>query len=146
VADWKVSIDVHGVCSCLGLANYFQRILQGYSKIVGFSTNFTRKDRRWIWTQECQEAFEKVKHAMINTPVLAPPKLGKPFEMVSAVLLQDGRPVAFESRSGLCQLIDRNYTVTKQKMLGVTHALKTWKCYLEGSHFVVVTDHCPNIL
>jgi hypothetical protein len=68
-------------------------------------TNLTRKDKRWEWTAECQEAFEKVKHALTNAPVLAPPELGKPFEMVSdisgiglgAVLLQDGRSVAFKS-------------------------------------------------
>jgi hypothetical protein len=105
---------------------------------------------RFIWTSECQEAFEKVKHALTNAPVLAPPELGKPFEVVSdasgvglgAVVLQDGRPVAFESRK--LSPAEQNYTVTEQQMLGVVHALKTWRCYLEGSDFTVVTDHCPN--
>jgi hypothetical protein len=106
VADWKVPRDVHGVRSFLGLANYFRRFLQGYSKMVFPLTDLTKKYMRFIWTSECQEAFEKVKHALTNAPVLAPPELGKPFEVVSdassvglgAVLLQDGRPVAFESR------------------------------------------------
>jgi hypothetical protein len=113
-------------------------------------TDLTRKDMRFIWTNECQEAFEKVKHALTNAPVLAPPKLGEPFEVVSdasgvgldAVLLQDGRPVAFENRK--LSPPEQNYTVTEQEMLGVDHALKTWRCYLEGSDFTVVTDHCPN--
>jgi hypothetical protein len=99
VADWKVPKDVHGVRSFLGLANYFRRFLQGYSKMVVPLTNLTRKDKRWEWTEECREAFDKVKHALTNAPVLAPPELGKPFEMVSdafgvglgAVLLQNGR-------------------------------------------------------
>jgi hypothetical protein len=150
VADWKVPKDVHGVRSFLGLANYFRRFLQGYSKMVVSLTNLTRKDKRWDWTKECQEAFEKVKQALTNAPVLAPPELGKPFELVSdasgvglgAVLLQDGRPVAFESRK--LSPAEQNYTVTEQEMLGVIHALKTWRCYLEGSDFTVVTDHCPN--
>jgi hypothetical protein len=150
VADWKVPRDVHGVCSFVGLANYFRRFLQGYSKIVVPLTNLTRKDKRWEWTSECQEAFEKVKHALTNAPVLAPPELEKPFELVSdasgvglgAVLLQDGRLMAFESRKLLPA--EQNYSVTKQEMLGVIHALKTWRCYLEGSDFTVVTDHCPN--
>jgi hypothetical protein len=150
VADWKVPKDVHDVRSFLGLANYFRRFLQGYSKMVVPLTNLTRKDRCWKWTEECQEAFEKVKHALNNAPVLAPPELGKPFEMVldasgvglGAVLLQDGRPVAFESRK--LPPAQQNYTVTEQEMLGVIHALKTWHCYLESSDFTVVTDHCPN--
>jgi hypothetical protein len=131
VADWKVSRDVHGVRSFLGLVNYFRRFLQGYSKMVVPLTNLTRKDMHWIWSSECQEAFEKVKHAVTNAPVLAPPELGKPFEVVSdaagvglgAVLLQDGRPVAFKSRN-LSPAV-QDYTVTEQEMLGVIHAMKT---------------------
>jgi hypothetical protein len=82
VADWRVPRDVHGVLSFLGLANYFRRFLQGYSKMVVPLTDLTRKDMRFIWTSECQEAFEKVKHALTNAPVLAPPELGRPFEVV----------------------------------------------------------------
>jgi hypothetical protein len=87
VADWKVPKDVHGVRSFLVLANYFRRFLQGYSKMVVPLTNLTRKDKRWEWTKECQEAFEKVKHALTNAPDLAPPELGKPFEMVLDALV-----------------------------------------------------------
>jgi hypothetical protein len=150
VADWKVPRDVHGVRSFFGFTNYFRRFIQGYSKMVVPLTDLTRKDMRFIWTSECQGAFEKVKHALTNAPVLAPPEVGKPFEVVSdasgvglgAILLQDGRSVAFESRK--LSPTEQNYTVTEQKMLGVIHALKTWRCYLEGSDFTVVTDHCPN--
>jgi hypothetical protein len=113
-------------------------------------TNLTRKNKRWEWTEECQEAFEKVKHALTNAPVLAPPELGKPFEMVldasgvglGDVLLQDGRPIAFKSRK--LSPAEQNYIVTEQKMPGVIHALKTWQCYLEGIDFTVVTDLRPN--
>jgi hypothetical protein len=82
VADWRVPTDVHGVRSFLGLANYFRRFLQGYSKMVVPLTNLTRKDTRWEWTEECQKTFEKVKHALSNAPLLVPPELGKPFKMV----------------------------------------------------------------
>jgi hypothetical protein len=59
-----------------------------------------------------------------------------------AGLLQDRHPVAFKSRK--LSPAEQNYTVTEQEMLGVIHALKTWRCYLEGSNFTVVSDHCPN--
>jgi hypothetical protein len=108
-----------------------EKFLQGYSKMVVPLTNLTRKDKCWEWTKECQEAFEKVKHALTNAPVLAAPELGKPFEMVldasgvgfEVVMLQDRRPVAFESRK--LSPAEQNYTVTEQEMLGVIHALKT---------------------
>ena len=39
---------------------------------------------------------------------------------------------------------ERNWTTTDQELWGVIHALKTWRCYLEGLNFKVVTDHNPN--
>ena len=150
VSEWDVPRDVRGVRSFLGLANYFRRFIQGFSKMVAPLTNLTKKDNSFVWTSECQDAFEKVKYSLTQAPVLVSPTRDKPYEVVSdasgiglgAVLLQDGRPVAFESRklSGA----EQNYTVTEQEMLGVVHALQRWRCYLEGADFTVVTDHCPN--
>jgi hypothetical protein len=99
------------------LTNYLRRFLQGYSTLIVSLTNLTRKDKPWEWTDECQKASEEVKYAMTNAPVLAPPELGKPFEVVSdasgfrlgAILLQDGHPVAFKSRKLLPA--EQNYTV-----------------------------------
>ena len=73
VSDWEVPKDVHGVRSFLGLANYFRRFLQGFSKMVSPLTNLTKKTNQWEWTSECQEAFEWVKHALTNAPVLVSP-------------------------------------------------------------------------
>jgi hypothetical protein len=82
------------------------------------------------------------------------PDLNKPFEVVAdargdqhsgalgAVLLQDGHPVAYESRKLTSAEI--RYTTTEQELLGIIHALKVWRCFLEGVKFTVVTDHCPN--
>jgi hypothetical protein len=62
---------------------------------------------------------------------------------LGAVLLLNGHPIAFESRK--FTLAEVRYTTTEQELLAVVHALKTWRCYLEGAVKVtVVTDHCPN--
>ena len=69
-------------------------------------TNLTKKTNQWDWTSDCQQAFERVKRALTEAPVLVSPDTTKPYEVISdasgiglgAVLLQDGRPVAFESR------------------------------------------------
>ena len=60
---------------------------------------------------------------------------------IGAVLTQFGRPLAFESK----KLTDaeRNWTTTDQELWAVIHALKIWRCYLEGIVFTVVTDHNP---
>jgi hypothetical protein len=61
---------------------------------------------------------------------------------LGGVLLQEGHHVAFESR----KLIDAelNYQTTEKEMLAVVHALRVWRCYLEGAKFTVYTDHVSN--
>jgi transposase InsO family protein len=150
VRNWTVPTDVRSLRGFLGLANYFRRFVQGFSTLVTPLTNLTRHSVVWKWTDNCQRAFDSVKVALTNAPVLASPDFEKPFEVVSdasgfgigAVLLQEGRPIAFESRklSGA----EQNYHTTDREMLGVVHALRTWRCYLEGVQFTVITDHCPN--
>jgi hypothetical protein len=58
------------------------------------------------------------------------------------VLLQEGHPVAFESRK--LNSAELNYNVTEKEMLAVVHALRVWWCYLEGADFTVYTDHVSN--
>ena len=59
------------------------------------------------------------------------------------ILQQNGRPIAYESRKLL--LAKRNYTTTEQELLAKVHALRTWRCYLEGAEQVTVyTEHQAN--
>jgi hypothetical protein len=62
---------------------------------------------------------------------------------IGAVLEQEGRPVTFVSRK--LSAAERNYTTTERELLAVVHALRTWRCYVEGGQrFMVKTDHNPN--
>ena len=137
--------------SFLGLTNYFRKFVKGYSPMTAPLSNLLRKNVPWLWSDSCQEAFDDLKTALTSAPVLALPKAGVPFEVISdasgfglgAILQQDGRPVAFESRKLLPA--EENYTTTEQELLGVVHALKVWRCYLEGEEeFTVFTDHKAN--
>jgi len=114
-------------------------------------SNLLRKNVSWPWSDSCQEAFDELKAALTSAPVLALLKAGVPFEAIcdasgfglGAILQQDGRPVAFVSRKLLPS--ELNYTTTEQELLAVVHALKVWRCYLEGEEeFTVFTDHRAN--
>jgi hypothetical protein len=61
---------------------------------------------------------------------------------VGAILLQDGRPVAYFSKK--LNAAERNYSTTEKELAGVMYALKEWRCYLLGNSFKVVTDHKSN--
>lgn len=160
VKDWPEPKTVKQLRSFLGFANYFRKYIQGYSRMVSPLTDLTKgvatkfQSLANKWTPACQRAFDDAKYALTHAPVLTMPDFTKPFEVVSdargdqhagglgAVLMQEGHPIAFESR----KFVDAElrYTTTEQELLGVVHALKVWRCYLEGVKFKVVTDHCPN--
>ena len=150
-ANWPVPHNVPELQSFLGSANYFRRFLEHMSMQITPLYELCKKNRPFLWTPSCQKAFEWVKKALQEAPVLLMPSFHKPFEIradasgtgIGAVLLQNDRPVAYESRR--FKPAECNYTVGEQEMLAVVHACMLWRCYIEGSpHPVkIVTDHQP---
>ena len=154
VSSWPVPKDLHEMRSFLGLTNYSKKFVQGYATRCRPLTNLTRKSVPVVWTAECNAAFNGLKQDLTTAPVLASLDNSKPFEVVTdscqwsigAVLMQEGRPVAYESRKMIPA--ELNYTVTEQECLATVHAMKVWRCYLEGlskDMLTLVTDHCPNV-
>jgi hypothetical protein len=150
VQTWPVPKNVHDVRSFLGLANSFRKFIDHYSEIAVPLTNLTRKANAWDWTGRCQDAFELLKQKLTEAPLLRTPDERLLYEVVTdafdlglgAVLLQEGHPVAFKSRK--LNSAELNYNVTEKEMLAVVHALRVWRCYLEGADFTVNTDHVSN--
>jgi hypothetical protein len=150
VQTWPVPKNVHDVRSFQGLVNHFRKFIEHYSEIAVPLTNLTKKSHPWVWTGRCQDAFELLKQKLIEAPLLRTPDEHLPYEVVTnasdlglgGVLLQEGHPVAFEFRK--LNSAELNYQTTEKKMLAVVHALRLWRCYLEGAKFTVYTDHVSN--
>jgi hypothetical protein len=143
---------VEALRSFLGLATYFRKFCENFSSIAQPLHRLTRKDVNWAWSAECQKAFDTLKQKLSVAPVLAMPDLSPdaaPFEIIcdasnvglGAILVQNGHPVAFESRKLLPA--EQNYHPGELELLAVVHAMRTWRCYLEGMKVTVVTDHNP---
>ena len=106
IQDWSASTKVTELRSFLNLANYYRRFIMDYSKIACPLTDLLKKERKWEWDAECQVAFQKLKDAITSEPVLRLPNLELPFQVhtdvsnktLSGVMVQEGHPVAFESR------------------------------------------------
>ncbi|KAE8718446.1 cytochrome P450 78A7-like [Hibiscus syriacus] len=64
IDEWTPPTKPTDLRAFLGLANYYQRFVKGYSKIATPLTDLLKKDKVWEWSTECQEAFEKIKEAM----------------------------------------------------------------------------------
>ncbi|KAG8380924.1 hypothetical protein BUALT_Bualt06G0067200 [Buddleja alternifolia] len=110
-------------------------------------TDLLKKNKPWVWSEACQLAFEDLKAAVSEEPVLALPNFEKMFELhtdasdfaIGGVLMQEGHPIAFESRK--LNETERRYTVQEKEMTAIVHCLRIWRHYLLGSRFVVKTDN-----
>ena len=147
IQDWEPPTKVPTLRSFLGLVNYYRRFIKGYSAIAAPLTDLLKKNKTWEWTDRCQQAFEDLKKALMEEPVLRLPDLSKPFEVhtdasdfaIGGVLMQEGHPIAFESRK--LNDTERRYSAHEKEMTAVVHCLRTWRHYLLGSHFIVRTDN-----
>jgi hypothetical protein len=150
VQTWPVPKNVHDVKSFLGLVNYFRKFIEHYSEMAVPLMNLMKKSHPWVWTGRCQDAFELLKQKLTEAPLLRTPDESFPYEVVTdasdldlgGVLLQEGQPVAVESRK--LNDAELNYQTTEKEMLAVVHALRVWRCYLEGAEFTVYIDHVSN--
>jgi len=141
--------------SFLGLANYFRKFVQGFASIAAplhaLTAGNLPKQAQLPWTKTARKAFEQLKEALSRAPVLQIYDPEKDTQVVTdasgfalgAVLLQDGLPVAYESRK--MNKHELNYSVSDKELLAVKHALVAWRHYLLHKPFTVITDHRPNV-
>ena len=73
VVNWKSPKNVSEVRSFLGLAGYYRKFVEGFSKIAAPLTKLTRKDVKYDWVDACQKSFEELKSRLTSAPVLALP-------------------------------------------------------------------------
>ena len=140
--------------SFLGLANYYRKFISNFSHIAlpltDATWNATQSNLRPIeWTQPMQAAFDELKKALTTAPCLALPDPDGEFEVITdasedakavgAVLVQNGHPVAYESKK--LNTYQLNYAVHDKEMCAIMHALERWRPFLLGRHFKVFTDH-----
>jgi len=139
VVKWERPQTVTEVRSFLGLAGYYRRFVEGFSKMVSPLTQLTRKNQPFSWTDECEACFEDMKRRLTTAPVLAIPDTTKMFEVYSdasyqglgCVLMQDKQLVAYASRQLKVQ--EKNYPTHDLELAVVVFALKTWRHYLYGT-------------
>ena len=61
VVNWKPPKNMSEVRSFLGLAGYYRKFVEGFSKIAAPLTKLTRKDVKYDWVDVCQQSFEELK-------------------------------------------------------------------------------------
>ncbi|XP_068240411.1 uncharacterized protein [Palaemon carinicauda] len=155
ILDFQVPENRRGIRRFLGMVGYYRRFVLNFADVANPLTNLLKKGQRFCWTAECQDAFDKLKSTMINTPILKTPNFKEPFCLavdasdvgVGAVLSQgcDGEeyPVAYFSKK--LSPAQQNYSTVEKETLGLILSLEHFEVYLSGSTgpIVVRTDHNP---
>jgi len=154
VLNWLAPRNVKEVQKFLGLANYYRRFIKDFARIAALLHMLVRKEQKWKWEKEQEEAFEKLKAGFTTELVLAIPDINREMRVeadasdyaTGGVLLtkcEDGkwRPVAFISKS--LNTTEQNYKIHDKEMLAVIRCLEAWRHYLEGAklEFEIWTDH-----
>jgi len=106
VSEWKQPTSATEIRSFLGLAGYYRRFIEGFSKIARPMTELLRKDTKFVWSEACERSFQELKRRLTSAPVLVLPDNQRSFVVycdasrqgLGCVLMQKGRVVAYASR------------------------------------------------
>ena len=147
ITSWQPPKTVKEIRSFLGLARYYRRFVRGFSSTARPLTQLMRKDVSFVWSPECQQAFEQLKDNLTLAPVLAAPDGTDGFEVytnasgsgLGCVLQQRGRVITYASRQ--LKPGEQTYPVHDLELAAVVHALKIWRHYLFGTSFRIMCDH-----
>ncbi|GJS84842.1 putative reverse transcriptase domain-containing protein [Tanacetum coccineum] len=148
IKDWASPKTPTEIRQFLGLAGYYRRFIEGFSKIAKSMTKLTQKGIKFDWGEKEEDAFQLIKQKLCSAPILALPEGSEDFVVycdashkgLGAVLMQREKVIAYASRQ--LKVHEKNYTTHDLELGSVVFALKIWRHYLYGTRSCTVfTDH-----
>ncbi|GJR59716.1 putative reverse transcriptase domain-containing protein [Tanacetum coccineum] len=147
IKDWASPKTPTEIRQFLGLAGYYRRFIEGFSKIAKTMTKLTQKGVKFDWGDKQEAAFQLLKQKLCSAPILALPEGSEDFiaycdaskKGLGAVLMQREKVISYASRQ--LKIHEKNYTTHDLELGAVVFALKIWRHYLYGTKCIVFTDH-----
>jgi hypothetical protein len=120
--------------------------IEGFSKIVKPLISLLEKDKKFIWSEACQNSFDELRKRLTTAPVLVMPDIHKSFDIycdaskqgLGCVLMQAGHVIAYASHQ--LRKHEQNYPTHDLELAAVVHAPKIWRHYLLGQRCQIYTD------
>ncbi|GJR59029.1 putative reverse transcriptase domain-containing protein [Tanacetum coccineum] len=147
IKDWTSPKSPTEIRQFLGLAGYYQRFIEGFSKIAKPMTKLTQKKVKFEWGDKQEAAFQLLKQKLCSASILALPEGSEDLiaycdaskKGLGAVLMQREKVISYASRQ--LKIHEKNYTTHDLELGAVVFALKIWRHYLYGTKCTVFTDH-----
>ncbi|KAI3758179.1 hypothetical protein L6452_05732 [Arctium lappa] len=145
--NWESPKSPSEIRSFLGLAGYYRRFIQDFSKIASSLTVLTRKNVKFEWTETQEKAFRILQKKLCEAPILSLPEGSEDFVVyrdtskmgLGCVLMQWGKVIAYASRQ--LKIHEKNYPTHDLELASVVFSLKLWQHYLYGTKCTLFTDH-----
>ncbi|GJZ52563.1 reverse transcriptase domain-containing protein [Tanacetum coccineum] len=118
------------ICQFLGLAGYYRRFIESFSKIAKPMTKLTQKNVKFEWGEKEEATFQLLKQKLCSAPILALPEGNENFVVycdashkgLGVVLMQKEKVIAYASRQ--LKVHEKNYTTYDLELGAVVFALK----------------------
>ncbi|KAI3671895.1 hypothetical protein L1987_87092 [Smallanthus sonchifolius] len=147
IKNWEAPKTPTEVRQFLGLAGYYRRFIENFSKIALPTTTLTQKEKKYDWSDKQESAFQLLKQKLCSAPILSLPEGIDNFVVycdashqgLGCVLMQRDKVIAYASRQ--LKVHEKNYTTHDLELGAVVFALKIWRHYLYGTRCTIFTDH-----
>jgi hypothetical protein len=147
VKQWPKPKNLKDLRGFLGLTGYYRRFIRHYGLISRPLSDLLKKGVPFTWTSVTETAFQQLKKALIEAPVLALPNFHKSFVLETdasdtgfgAVLMQENHPIAYLSKA-VC-VKNQALSTYEKECWAIILAVEKWRQYLQHQEFVIKTYH-----
>ena len=105
VMSWERPKSIFEIRSFLGLAGYYKRFIDDFSRLAAPMMRLTQKEVKFEWNDRCEKAFQELKRRLTLAPIIIIPERGQRYTVycdaskaeLGCILMQSGRVVAYSS-------------------------------------------------
>ncbi|CAF2846048.1 unnamed protein product, partial [Rotaria sp. Silwood2] len=151
INDIPVPNNIKAATSFIKMAEYYRSHIPNFSTLAQPLFDLTKKNAKFVWGDQQQNSFNKIKQLLTSKPLLQFPDSNLPFIIqvdasnygIGAVLMQNTdkgeQPVAYMSQKLNKQ--QQNWNATEKECFAVVSSIRKWNHYVAGQEFIVRTDH-----
>lgn len=155
VKNYPIPKDKDEIKRFVAFVNYYRRFVPNFAEYSRPLTYLTKKRVEFKWTDECQTNFEALKNAILQPQILKYPDFNKDFKVIvdaskyacGGVLTQEyngiDHPINFISKT--FKKGEINKSTIEKELIAIHYAITTFRPYLFGRKFTVLSDHKPLI-